>query len=45
MLGGPDKKTLFIMAAKWHGFEKMLDGLGTGQMLTVKVPVRGVGWP
>lgn len=45
MLGGPDKKTLFIMAAQWFGFEKMMDGLGTGQVLTVKVKSPGVGWP
>ena len=44
-LGGADKKTLFIMAAEWRGFEKMMDGLGTGQVITVKAPVRGVGWP
>lgn len=45
MLGGPDRRTLFIMAAEWHGFAKMLDGLGTGQVLTVKAPASGVGWP
>jgi sugar lactone lactonase YvrE len=45
MLGGADKKTLFIMAAEWHGFAKMMDGLGTGQILTVKAPAPGVGWP
>lgn len=45
MLGGVDKKTLFIMAAEWHGFAKMMDGLGTGQVLTVKAPAPGVGWP
>ena len=45
MLGGVDKKTLFIMAAEWHGFAKMMDGLGTGQVLTVKAPTPGVGWP
>jgi sugar lactone lactonase YvrE len=44
-LGGADKRTLFIMAAEWHGFEKMMEGLGTGQVLTVKAPVRGLGWP
>ncbi len=44
-LGGADRRTLFIMAAEWHGFEKMMDGLGTGQVLMVEVPVRGVGWP
>src|SRR5712691_1108057 len=45
MLGGVDKRTLFIMAAEWHGFAKMMDGLGTGQVLTVEAPARGVGWP
>ncbi len=45
MLGGVDKKTLFIMAAEWHGFAKMMDGLGTGQVLTVEAPAPGVGWP
>jgi sugar lactone lactonase YvrE len=45
MLGGLDKKTLFIMAAEWHGFAKMMDGLGTGQVLTVEAPAPGVGWP
>jgi sugar lactone lactonase YvrE len=45
MLGGVDKRTLFIMAAEWHGFEKMMDGLGTGQVLTVDAPAPGVGWP
>jgi len=45
MLGGVDKQTLFIMAAEWHGFAKMMDGLGTGQVLTVKAPAPGVGWP
>jgi sugar lactone lactonase YvrE len=44
-LGGADERTLFIMAAEWRGFEKMMDGLGTGQVLTVKAPVRGAGWP
>jgi sugar lactone lactonase YvrE len=45
MLGGPDRETLFIMAAEWHGFEKMMDGLGTGQVLALKAPAPGVGWP
>jgi sugar lactone lactonase YvrE len=44
-LGGADKRTLFIMAAEWRGFEKMMDALGTGQVLAVKVSVPGVGWP
>jgi len=45
MLGGTDRRTLFILAAKWYGFEKMMEGLGTGQVLTVKAPAPGVGWP
>jgi sugar lactone lactonase YvrE len=44
-LGGADKRTLFIMAAEWHGFEKMMDGLGTGQALMVEAPAPGAGWP
>ena len=45
MLGGRDRRTLFIMAAEWHGFDKMMEGLGTGQVLAVKAPASGVGWP
>ena len=45
MLGGADRRTLFIMAAEWHGFEKMMTGLGTGQVLAVAAPAPGVGWP
>jgi sugar lactone lactonase YvrE len=45
MLGGIEKKTLFMMVAEWHGFEKMTDGSRTGQVLTANVTVRGVGWP
>jgi sugar lactone lactonase YvrE len=45
MLGGADKRTLFLMAAEWHGFERMADGAQTGQVLTAEAPARGVGWP
>ena len=45
MLGGAGKRTLFIMAAEWRGFSKMMDGLGTGQVLTAEAPAPGVGWP
>ncbi len=44
-LGGADKRTLFLMAAEWHGFAKMADGAQTGQVLTVEATARGVGWP
>jgi sugar lactone lactonase YvrE len=45
MLGGADKRTLFIMAAKWAGPANMFDEPGTGQVLTVKAPAPGTGWP
>lgn len=44
-LGGPNKKTLFMMAAEWRGFEKMMEGLGTGQLLSAEAPAPGAGWP
>jgi len=43
-LGGAGKRTLFLLAAEWHGFAKMAEGR-TGRILTVEAPVPGVGWP
>jgi len=45
MLGGADKRTLFVMAAEWRGPANMVDAARTGQVLTVKAPAAGVGWP
>jgi sugar lactone lactonase YvrE len=45
MLGGVDRRTLFMMAAEWRGPENMADGARTGQVLTIEAPARGVGWP
>jgi sugar lactone lactonase YvrE len=45
VLGGTDRRTLFIMAREWRGAEQMADGSRTGQILTVEVPARGAGWP
>jgi sugar lactone lactonase YvrE len=45
MLGGPDGRTLFIMAAEWHGMERMMDGLGSGRVFVADAPAAGVGWP
>lgn len=45
MLGGADRKTLFIVAAEWRGFEHMISDARTGQVLSTEVPVPGVGWP
>jgi sugar lactone lactonase YvrE len=44
-LGGADKRMLFMMAAEWRGLANMTDGARTGQVLSVKARVRGVGWP
>jgi len=45
MLGGADGRTLFMMAAEWHGPANMFDAPRTGQVLTVQAPAPGVGWP
>ncbi|HEV8340095.1 MAG TPA: SMP-30/gluconolactonase/LRE family protein [bacterium] len=45
MLGGADKRTLFLMANEWHGTANMADGSRTGQVLTAEAPAAGVGWP
>lgn len=42
-LGSLDRKTLFIVASEWHGFERMFDGIGTGQLLAAEVSVSGAG--
>ena len=45
MLGGVNKRTLFMMAAQWRGPVSMTDGARMGQVLTVEAPAPGVGWP
>lgn len=52
MLGGEDRKTLFVLVADWHpgeGFtdnlDRLINGIPTGQVLTVPAPAPGVGWP
>jgi sugar lactone lactonase YvrE len=47
MLGGPDRKMLFMLAAEWHGSENVDEVVKarTGQLLVVEAPARGVGWP
>ncbi len=47
MLGGSERKTLFILATEWRGMEKMAEvaQARTGQVLTVAAPAPGVGWP
>ena len=52
MLGGEDRRTLFMLVADWRmsdGFEdnitRLTEGPPTGQLLTVPAPAPGVGWP
>jgi sugar lactone lactonase YvrE len=44
-LGGADRRTLFMMATEWSGPANMFKGPRTGQVLTVKAPAPGAGWP
>ena len=47
MLGGPDRRTLFIIATEWRGMEKIAEvaQARTGQVLTIEALAPGVGWP
>jgi sugar lactone lactonase YvrE len=45
MLGGPDGRTLFMIAAEWRGPAGMLDGPRTGQVLTTRAPAPRAGRP
>ena len=47
MLGGPDRRTLYVMASKWFGPDKVDELLAarTGQVVAVDVAAPGVGWP
>jgi sugar lactone lactonase YvrE len=45
-LGGPDRRTLFIVAAEWRGMSEPEPVTpGSGQVLTLEVDVPGAGWP
>jgi sugar lactone lactonase YvrE len=47
MLGGEDRRTLFMMVAEFKGLDR-LDELfrsRTGKVLTAPAPAPGVGWP
>ena len=44
-LGGPDRRTLFMMAQTWNGPESMFAGPRTGQVLIADAPAPGAGWP
>jgi sugar lactone lactonase YvrE len=47
MLGGPDRRTLFMLTADWRGTDDIEDVIKarTGQVLTAEAPAPGVGWP
>lgn len=47
MLGGDDGRTLFMVAARWFGPDRMdeLLAAGTGRILTTRVDVPHAGWP
>ena len=45
MLGGADRRTLFLLAATWPGPADGDDAARTGQVLAVGAPAPGVGWP
>ena len=45
MLGGADRRTLFMMAAEWRGMENMISEARTGQVLIAAAPAPGAGWP
>jgi sugar lactone lactonase YvrE len=44
-LGGPDRRTLFMMAQEWNGPESMLAERRTGQVVMVEAAAPGDGWP
>ena len=47
MLGGPDGRTLFMLAAEWHGVDEVdaVIARRTGQVLVVDAPAPGAGYP
>lgn len=45
MLGGADRRTLFLMAAEFPPTSWGPEGARTGQVLTVQATIPGVGWP
>ena len=52
MLGGPDRRTLFIMTAEWRAadghvanLDRLTNGPRTGEILTLRVSVPGAGRP
>jgi sugar lactone lactonase YvrE len=44
-LGGPDGRTLFLVAREWRGTQNLSQQPRTGQLVTVPAPAPGAGWP
>ena len=45
MLGGVDRRILFMVAREWGRLESTAEGERTGQILTAPVPAPAAGWP
>jgi len=45
VLGGPARRTLFMVAQEWGGMESMAEEERTGLVLTAPAPAPGAGWP
>ncbi|NUR25537.1 MAG: SMP-30/gluconolactonase/LRE family protein [Catenulispora sp.] len=52
MLGGPDRRTLFVLTAEWHldssvkeNLDRLTNGPRSGEILTMPVAVPGAGRP
>jgi sugar lactone lactonase YvrE len=45
MLGGPDRRMLFMMAAQYPPSGWGPDAVRTGQVLAIAAPAAGAGWP
>jgi sugar lactone lactonase YvrE len=45
MLGGEDRRTLYVVANEWRGREGIGKTKGTGAVFAVTAPAAGVGWP
>jgi sugar lactone lactonase YvrE len=52
MLGGEERKTLFMLAADWRiadspadNMRRLTGGPRTGKLLTAPAPTPGAGWP
>jgi len=45
MLGGVDRRTLFMVAQEWGGMESTAEGERTGHVLSAPASAPGAGWP